>query len=86
MQRRLQWSLRAFKISLGILFLAGALSAGAWQYHRADLTGVCSAAIAIAAASAGAARCWQWCVQRAIRRADFSVGPGHYGLDGLCGR
>jgi len=83
MSRRLLWSLRVFHIALAVLLLAGVCSAAARQYDRVDLARLCNAAIVAAALTAGAARVWQWAAQRAIRRADFSVGPGDYGIDSL---
>jgi hypothetical protein len=83
MRRRLLWSLRVFHLSLAGLLVAGVLAAAAWQYERDDLIRLCNGAIVAAAVVACGARCWQWSVQRAIRRVDFSVGPGHYTIDPL---
>ncbi len=81
MPRRPVWSLRAFRVSLAFLLLTVLLSAATWQCGRADLRGLCWGVLGAAVVFAAAASGRQWWVRRAVRRADFYVGAGEYGID-----
>jgi hypothetical protein len=83
MQRRLDWSLRLFHISLIGLFLAGALAGLAIRWGWSDGAGLCNLAVVAAVLCAAGARVWTWWLRQRLRDVDFSAGAGYYRLEHL---